>query len=119
MSRTSRALNKQNREQMAAQFVQSGLIKGIIDETRKVVWPSMDELMRLTGVVVVTVILFTVVIGGVDEILTNLVKPIYTSVKTTQTSATPTPNVGVTQTPVPTVVPTTTAAPAATPTAKP
>ena len=77
--------------------------RGVWDELRKVVWPTRDELWRMTGVVVVTVILFSALIGGADFGLSYAVKPIYGLSNTTTrpppprppgatTTATPTPS---------------------------
>ena len=64
--------------------------RGVWDELRKVVWPTRDELWRMTGVVVVTVILFAVLIGGADYGLGYAVKPIYGLSNSTTTTTTPT-----------------------------
>ena len=49
------------------------------------VWPTWPELTRMTGVVVVTVVLFSLLIGGADYALGYAVKPIY--VQNTSTTA--------------------------------
>jgi len=53
--------------------------RGVWDELKKVVWPTRDELWRMTGIVVATVILFAAVIGGADYLLSLGVKQVYTS----------------------------------------
>jgi len=88
--------------------------RGVWDELRKVVWPTRDELWRMTGVVVVTVILFSVLVGGADWGLGYAVKPIYNAAATS-TSTTPTVPATVTTTPTPSA----TASPSASATASP
>ena len=66
--------------------------RGVWDELRKGVWPTWPELTRMTGVVVVTVVLFSLLIGGADYALGYAVKPIYvqnTSTSTPTSSAAP------------------------------
>ena len=46
-------------------------------ELRKVSWPTRDELIRMTQVVLVTVILFAAIIGLADLIMSILVKQLY------------------------------------------
>ena len=76
--------------------------QGVWDELRKVVWPTRDELWRMTGVVVVTVILFSVLVGGADYGLGYAVKPIYNGASTNSTTTTtPTLPATVTATPTP------------------
>jgi preprotein translocase subunit SecE len=48
-------------------------LKEVVGELRKVVWPTWGELTRMTGIVIATVILLTVIIGGSDWILTIIV----------------------------------------------
>jgi preprotein translocase SecE subunit len=55
---------------------------------RKVIWPTREELWRMTGVVVVTVILFSLLIGGTDFVLGYAVKPIYNNQSTTAGNST-------------------------------
>jgi preprotein translocase, SecE subunit, bacterial len=49
-------------------------IREVFDELRKVVWPTWGELYRYTLVVIVTVIILGVFIGGVDYALTEVLK---------------------------------------------
>jgi len=65
--------------------------RGVWDELRKVVWPTWPELTRMTGVVVVTVVLFSLLIGGADYALGYAVKPIYVQNASTSTTSTPVP----------------------------
>ena len=41
-------------------------LRGVVDELRKVVWPTGPELYRYTVVVVVTVVIIAIFIGGTD-----------------------------------------------------
>jgi preprotein translocase subunit SecE len=69
--------------------------RSVWEELKKVAWPTRDELLRMTGIVIATVILFAAVIGGADYVLSLGVKQVYsTSKSTTQTtpSAIPNPN---------------------------
>jgi preprotein translocase subunit SecE len=65
--------------------------RGVWDELRKVVWPGREELLRMTGIVVATVILFGVLIGGADYILSLGVRQLYNSSPTASTTTTPAP----------------------------
>jgi preprotein translocase SecE subunit len=74
--------------------------RGVWEELKKVQWPGRDELVRMTGIVIATVILFAVLIGGFDYLLSLGVKQVYSSTPATNTTTT---------TPVsPTLKPTTT-----------
>ena len=68
--------------------------RGVWDELKKVVWPGRDELLRMTGIVLATVILFAALIGAADFLLSLGVKQLYTSssssTTTTTTPVTPT-----------------------------
>jgi preprotein translocase subunit SecE len=55
----------------------------VYQELRKVAWPTWDELRRMTGVVIVTVILLAAIIGLADLLLSIVVKQLYTSGGTT------------------------------------
>ena len=67
-----------------------GYFKSVWEELKKVIWPTRDELWRMTGVVVATVILFGLLIGGTDFGLSLVVKPLYPATGTTSSStATP------------------------------
>jgi len=48
-------------------------LKEVRDELRKVVWPTRDEIIRLTGVVVLISVIVGLFLGGTDFILTKLV----------------------------------------------
>ena len=62
-------------------------LRGVWDELRKVQWPTRDELGRMTGIVIATVILFAVIIGGADYLLGLGVKQIYSTPSTTAAPA--------------------------------
>lgn len=47
----------------------SGFIREVYEELRKVVWPTWGELYRYTLVVLVTVAILGLFIGGVDYLL--------------------------------------------------
>ncbi len=49
----------------------------VVDELRKVVWPTWNELGRMTGVVVTTVFLMAVIISAADYGLGFVVKQLY------------------------------------------
>jgi preprotein translocase subunit SecE len=51
----------------------------VMDELRKVVWPTWNELGRMTGVVITTVILMAVIISAADYGLGLVVKQLYNS----------------------------------------
>jgi preprotein translocase subunit SecE len=48
--------------------------KEVIDELKKVVWPTREEIIRLTGVVIIVSLGVGVFLGGVDLLLTKLVE---------------------------------------------
>ena len=52
----------------------SGFLREVLDELRKVVWPTWGELYRYTLVVLVTVAILGVFIGGVDYLLGEALK---------------------------------------------
>jgi len=65
------AVTTRKREEPAAAR-QPGLgqfLRDVYDELRKVVWPTPDELYRYTLVVLFTVLLLGVFIGGADYFL--------------------------------------------------
>ncbi len=49
-----------------------------IAELRKVVWPTRDQAINLTIIVIVTVVVMSAFLGVIDIMLTNLVKLIIT-----------------------------------------
>jgi preprotein translocase subunit SecE len=54
----------------------------VVDELRKVVWPTWNELARMTGVVVTTVILMAVIVSAADYGLGLVVKQLYSTSST-------------------------------------
>ncbi|MBV9100377.1 MAG: preprotein translocase subunit SecE [Candidatus Dormibacteraeota bacterium] len=60
--------------------------RGVWDELKKVVWPGREELLRMTGIVVATVVLFALLIGGADYILSLGVRQLYTTSGSTTTT---------------------------------
>ena len=47
-------------------------LKETRDELKKVVWPTRDEVIRLTSVVIIVSLIVGIFLGGIDYILTNL-----------------------------------------------
>jgi preprotein translocase SecE subunit len=62
--------------------------RGVWEELRKVQWPARDELLRMTGIVIATVFIFGVIIGGADYLLSVGVKQLYTTNTNTSTTTT-------------------------------
>ena len=85
-----------------------GYLRGVWEELKKVVWPARDELARMTGIVIATVVIFAALVGGADYLLSLGVKQAVTQQVNSTTPA-----------PAATTAPVTTAAPAATPTVSP
>ncbi len=52
-------------------------LQGVWDELRKVVWPKRSELWRMTWVVVATVVVFGLLIGGADALFATMTSPLY------------------------------------------
>ncbi len=80
----------------------------VVDELRKVVWPTWNELGRMTGVVVTTVVLMAIIISVADYGLGLVVKQLYSagssSTAGSQVSAQPSQvKPGATPTPRPTL----------------
>jgi len=68
------AVTTKNRVESGPEFSIGRFIREVYDELRKVVWPTWGELYRYTLVVIVTVIILGVFIGGVDYSLTEILK---------------------------------------------
>lgn len=49
-------------------------LREVRDELRKVVWPSREEIIRLTGVVVLISLFVGLFLGAVDFVLTKVVE---------------------------------------------
>ncbi|OGH21234.1 MAG: preprotein translocase subunit SecE [Candidatus Levybacteria bacterium RIFCSPLOWO2_01_FULL_38_13] len=47
-------------------------LKEVQDELKKVVWPTRDEIIRLTFVVIFVSVVVGIFLGGLDFILTKL-----------------------------------------------
>jgi preprotein translocase SecE subunit len=81
----------------------AGYFRGVWEELKKVVWPTRDELLRMTGIVIATVIIFAVLVGGADYLLSLGVKQ---AVTTQAAAQTPLVTAAPTAAPVTTAVPT-------------
>jgi preprotein translocase subunit SecE len=51
-----------------------GFLKEVRDELQKVVWPTRDEIIRLTAVVIIVSLGVGMFLGGADFILTKIVE---------------------------------------------
>jgi preprotein translocase subunit SecE len=51
----------------------ANFLREVLDELKKVVWPTRAEVIRLTGVVVLVSLIVGIFLGGTDFILTKLV----------------------------------------------
>ena len=56
-----------------------GWFQGHVQELRRVVWPTRQELFRMTGVVVFTVVVIALFIGAADALLDLGAKQFYGS----------------------------------------
>ena len=63
------AVTARPREEPRAQGGIGQFLREVYDELRKVVWPTWGELYRYTLVVIFTVLVLGVFIGGVDYLL--------------------------------------------------
>jgi preprotein translocase subunit SecE len=61
----------------------SNYFADVVGELRKVVWPTWDELRRMTGIVLLTVVILAAIIGLADLLLSIAVKQLYTTGGTT------------------------------------
>ena len=69
------AVTTRRRDEPAAQQPGIGqFLRDVYEELRKVVWPTGGELYRYTLVVIVTVIILGVFIGGTDYFLAEAAK---------------------------------------------
>lgn len=85
----------------------------VVDELRKVVWPTWDELGRMTGVVVTTVILMALIVSAADFVLGKVVQQLYSTSSSTSSQVAPkgsTVSPGATATPSISTAPPTSAA---------
>lgn len=46
-----------------------GFVKGVKSELKKVVWPTKEQLIKSTTMVILLVVVFSVIILGVDMLL--------------------------------------------------
>ena len=68
------AVTARKREEPASQPGVFQFLRDVYDELRKVVWPTGGELYRYTLVVVFTVLLLGLFIGGTDFFLSEAAK---------------------------------------------
>ena len=69
------AVTARKREEPRAQGGGLGqFFRDVFDELRKVVWPTAGELYRYTLIVIFTVIILGVFIGGTDYVLAEAAK---------------------------------------------
>jgi preprotein translocase subunit SecE len=68
------AVTAKNRTEPAPGPSVGRFLREVYDELRKVVWPTWGELYRYTLVVIFTVIILGVFIGGVDYALTEILR---------------------------------------------
>ncbi len=47
-------------------------LKEVREELKKVVWPTRDEVIRLTSVVIIVSLIVGLYLGGIDFILTKI-----------------------------------------------
>ena len=62
----------------------------VVGELKKVIWPTRDELSRMTGIVIATVLIFSALIGTADLLLGKGAQAVYCSTGA-QAAACPTP----------------------------
>ena len=68
------AVTAKRAEQPAAGFTPGRFLREVYDELRKVVWPTPGELYRYTLIVIFTVIVLGLFIGGADYLLGQATK---------------------------------------------
>ena len=61
-------------EQRPSEFAPGRFLREVYEELRKVVWPTPAELYRYTLVVIFTVLVLGIFIGGTDYLLEQLTK---------------------------------------------
>jgi len=85
----------------------AGYLRGVWEELKKVVWPARDELLRMTGIVLATVIIFAVLVGGADYLLgLGVRQAVATQAASTAAPAPTASGPVVTAAPLPTNIPT-------------
>jgi len=55
----------------------SSFLRAVKGEMKKVSWPSRPEIVRSTIVVIVTILLFALIIGGIDIAFLQILKGIF------------------------------------------
>ena len=68
------AVTARKRDEPSSQPGIGQFLRDVYDELRKVVWPTWGELYRYTLVVIFTVIVLGVFIGGTDYLLGELAR---------------------------------------------
>jgi preprotein translocase subunit SecE len=68
------AVTARKRSEPTAQGGIGQFLREVFDELRKVVWPTWGELYRYTLVVIFTVIVLGIFIGGTDYLLGELAR---------------------------------------------
>ncbi len=68
------AVTARKREEPTSQTGPVQFLRDVYDELRKVVWPTGGELYRYTLVVIFTVILLGIFIGGTDYFLAEVAR---------------------------------------------
>jgi preprotein translocase subunit SecE len=68
------AVTARRREEPASGGGVGQFLRDVYEELRKVVWPTGGELYRYTLVVIFTVVILGIFIGGTDYILAELAK---------------------------------------------
>jgi len=68
------AVTARKREEPRSQAGIGQFLRDVYDELRKVVWPTAGELYRYTLVVIFTVIVLGIFIGGTDYLLGEIAK---------------------------------------------
>ncbi|HZQ29474.1 MAG TPA: preprotein translocase subunit SecE [Patescibacteria group bacterium] len=53
-------------------LMSASFFREVLEELRKVVWPTRNEVIRLTSVVIIVSLLVGLFLGGVDFVLTKL-----------------------------------------------
>jgi len=51
-------------------------LKEVQDELKKVVWPTREDIIRLTGVVIIVSIIVGVFLGGLDFVFTKVIETV-------------------------------------------
>lgn len=57
----------------AGQKLRFGFLRNIISELKKVAWPSRDEALRLTGIVLAVTAILALILWLIDTVFTKLV----------------------------------------------